>query len=428
LLAAISAVNICLGYILVRRATGPATAVVTSVGLLALLPVPGAIAGGFTVSPYLVLERTLLLMVALCWRPVGRSWRSSISLGITLGVWQGVKFGGGIFAGSTLVLLDVLYLFATGFSKAPLRAWIRSLLVMAAAFLVVELIWVGLAFRTGPPALALDSIFPLYMFRAYSVMTADIRWPMWNGWRQAVGQQLLPVSAGVLGLVGLAGWLRSLRQGTDAEKERARAAGGIFVTLLFYLMSTFTYFRHVFHFQQFLWALVPAAAWQLQRLPIRFRAGVLLLWAPGILLVLRSAFLTAPSTSMELVHLPTGGSIVVDSMIKERLSLLAGLAAEGPVLYAPVGSGWHFAYRAPIATRHSWFFAPDVIRAYDRAEFVRSLNQIHAVVTCAPGGSLSVPLSSVFPLPREISAEVYSRLELRKTEAGCRVYRVRHAS
>jgi hypothetical protein len=156
----------------------------------------------------------------------------------------------------------------------------------------------------------------------------------------------------------------------------------------------------------------PAAAWQLQRLP-------------GALLVFRSAFLTAASTSVEHVQLPSGGSIVVDSVIKARLTLLSGLAAEGTVLYAPVGSGWHFAYRAPITTRHSWFFAPDVIRAYDRAEFVRSLDEISSVVTCAPQGSLTVPLSSVFPLPREISAEVYSRLELRKTEAGCRVYRVR---
>src|SRR4051812_23508186 len=63
LLAAISAVNICLASRLVRRASAPPTAALTSIGLLALLPVPGAIAGGFTVSPYLVLERTLLLVV-----------------------------------------------------------------------------------------------------------------------------------------------------------------------------------------------------------------------------------------------------------------------------------------------------------------------------------------------------------------------------
>jgi hypothetical protein len=143
-----------------------------------------------------------------------------------------VKFGGGIFAGTAIVLLDALYLLATGVSKAQLHAWIRSLLLVAAAFFVVELIWVTLACRTGPPGLAVDSIFPLYMFRAYSVVSGDIRWPMWNGWRMAVGQHLLPVSAGVLGLVGLVGWLRGLREDTDAEQERAGAVGGIFVALV----------------------------------------------------------------------------------------------------------------------------------------------------------------------------------------------------
>lgn len=247
-----------------------------------------------------------------------------------------------------------------------------------------DVIWVGLAFRTGPAALAVDSIFPVYMFRAYSVVSADIRWPMWNGWRMAVGQQLLPVSAGILGLVGLVCGLRGLRrEDTEAEQEGSWAAGGIFIPQLFYLISTFTYFRHVFHFQQFLWALVPAAAWQLQRLPIRFRTGFTLLWVPGALLVIRSAFLTTPWKLVEPLQFPSGGSIVVDAGIKAKLTLLSGMAAGGTALYAPVGSGWHFAYGAPIMSRHSWFFAPDAIRPYDQTEFVASLDGISAVVTCA---------------------------------------------
>jgi hypothetical protein len=426
LLAGISALNMSLGYAVVRRAADTATAVLVSIGLIALVPVPGALAGGFTVSPYLVLERTVLLLVALCWRPVGRSWRSSLSLGAALGLWQGVKFGGGIVAGCAIVLLDVLYLLAMGSSRAQLRAWVQSLLLVAVAFFAIELIWVGLAFRTGPPALALDTIFPFYMYGTYSVVTPDIRWPLWNGWRLAVGQYLLPFSAGVLGVIGLVGWLRRIRRGTSADIDQAAVAGGIFVPLLFYVVSTVTYFRHVYHFQQFLWALVPAAAWQLQRLPLRLRAAALLPWAPGVLLVFRAAFLTTPSTSLEVIALPTGGSIVVDSKIKARLTLLSNLAAEGAVLYVPLGSGWHFAYQMPLATKYSWFFAPNVIRPYDRSDFIRSLDGIRAIVACDPHGSQSGALSSIFPLPREISAQIYSRLELRKTEAGCRVYRVRH--
>lgn len=182
-----------------------------------------------------------------------------------------------------------------------------------------DVIWVGLAFRTGPAALAVDS-------------------------------NLLPVSAGILGLVGLVCGLRGLRrEDTEAEQEGSWAAGGIFIPQLFYLISTFTYFRHVFHFQQFLWALVPAAAWQLQRLPIRFRTGFTLLWVPGALLVIRSAFLTTPWKLVEPLQFPSGGSIVVDAGIKAKLTLLSGMAAEGTV---PGITGSSLVLTISAASRH----------------------------------------------------------------------------
>jgi hypothetical protein len=376
-----------------------------------------------------VLERTLLLMLALSWEPVERPWSSSLSMGAALGVWQGVKFAGGIFAGCAVVLLDVLYILAVGATKERLRAWGRSLLLICGTFAAIELVWVGLALRTGPPALALDTVFPLYMFRAYSMVTPDIRWPLWNGWRLAVGQYLLPLSAGTLGIAGLVGWLRVIRRGTQAERDRANAAGACFLTGIFYVICTFTYFRHVYHFQQFLWALVPPAAWQLWRCSSPLRIAVVLPWAPGVLLVFRSMCLTTPPSAMEQVQLPTGGTILVEPMVKARLSFLSRLvlseADRRTVLYTPVGSGWDFAYKVPTATRHSWFFAPDVIRPYDRESFLRSLDTTGVVVTCGIPGAAEAPLSSVFPLPPDMGPEVYARMDLWRTEAGCRLYRVR---
>ena len=428
LLAAISAVNSVLAYILIRRAAGFPTAVLVSVALMALLPIPGALAGAFTVSPHLVLERTLLLVIALCWTPVERSWKSSVAMGTALGVWQGVKFGGALVAGSVILLLDALYLFAVGMSKAKLGAWVRSLLLIGASFVAIELVWVSLAFRTGPPALALDTLFPLYIFQTYStVVTADIRWPLWGGWRLAVGQYLLPSSAGALGLVGLVGWLRRLRRGADLEQAQLRTAGGTFLLLLFFLISTVTYFRHVYHFQQFLWALLPAAAWPLHRVGA-MRMGILLAWAPGILIVLRSAWLTLPPASMVHLALPTGGTLLVDAAMERRLSFLRRLTSEEPagkdVLYVPMGSGWHFAYGIAPKTRHTWFFASDVVRPYDQGAFLRSLDETRALVTCNVPGASELPLSGMLPLPVDIAREVYSRLELTMTDAGCHVYRV----
>ncbi len=352
LLAAISGVNTCLAYILVRRAAGLTTAIVVSIGLLALLPIPGAIAGGFTVSPHLVLERTLLLVVALCWAPTSRTRRVSVMLGATLGVWQGVKFGGALPAGAAIVLLDTLSVLALGLSKSRLRAMMGSWLWIFAAFVAIELVWVFLALRSDPPALALDTVFPLYIFRVYSVVvTPDIRWPLWAGWRLAVGQYLLPLSAGAVAVVGFFNWLRSLRRGTHAESDGQATGGGIFVPLLFFAISTFTYFRHVYHFQQFLWALVPAAAWQLQRVAPMARTAALLAWAPGLLIVLRSACLTLPPKAMVHVSLPAGGNIMVDPLMATRISFLRRLASEeaggAPGTVRPDGLGLAFRVSSP---------------------------------------------------------------------------------
>jgi 4-amino-4-deoxy-L-arabinose transferase-like glycosyltransferase len=106
LLAGISAANICLAYWLIRRAADRKTAVLIGIAMLAVLPIPGAIAGAFTSSPFLVLERTLLLLVALSWRPPAmRGLAPSLAIGIALGLWQGVKFGGAVVAGAAVMLL-----------------------------------------------------------------------------------------------------------------------------------------------------------------------------------------------------------------------------------------------------------------------------------------------------------------------------------
>ena len=223
----------------------------------------------------------------------------------------------------------------------------------------------------------------------------------WAGWRLAVGQYLLPFGASAVAVVGFFNWLRSLRRGTHAGSDGQATGGGIFEPLLFFAISTFTYFRHVYHFQQFLWALVPAAAWQLQRVAPMARTAALLAWAPGLLIVLRSACLTLPPKAMVHVSLPAGGNIMVDPLMATRISFLRRLASEeaggAPGPYAPMGSGWHFAYRVPSTTRHTWFFAPQVVRPYEQDDFLRSLDRTSALVTCDVPGTPETPLPVFFP-------------------------------
>jgi hypothetical protein len=252
MLAGIGALNICLAYMLIRRAGDRWTAVAISVVMLAVLPIPGAIAGAFTSSPILVLERTLLLVVALTWRPpAARGFAPSLAVGLALGIWQGVKFGGAVVAGGAVLLLDALYLMSTGFSLARMKAWTRSFALTAIAFVAIEIVWVSHAFLTQPYDVAVDVVWPSYMFHAYWVVTPDIRWPTWGGWRLMVAQYLLPLTAGLLGGFGLVGWLRTARAEVGRERRAGDNAGSVFVPLCFYAVGCVGYFNHIYHFQQF---------------------------------------------------------------------------------------------------------------------------------------------------------------------------------
>jgi hypothetical protein len=311
-----------------------------------------------------------------------------------------------------------------GWSNEGFRRWARSLLATGAAFLSVETLWILYAFATQPAAIARDVIWPYFMFHAYAVVGDDIRWLAWGGWRLMIGQYLLPLTAAMLGVYGLAAWLRALGQRREPD-----ASGSAFVLLLFYGVASCGYFHHVFHFQQFFWALVPPAALAIDRASTRARLAVAAAWAPGIWLVLHAALLTHAPASMEAVRLPTGGRVVVSAAIAERLSFLARIhAATGgaPILYAPVGSGWHYAYGVPAATRHTFFFAADVIRPYERDAFVRSIDRLGAVITCGDAAG-PASLEGQLPLDETVRPLVFGRLQLWQRGAGCLAYRVRPA-
>src|SRR6185295_9663127 len=164
------------------------------------------------------LERTVLLLLALAWEaPVARSVGRSVLIGSILGTWQGVRFGAAAVAGGSILLIDAIWLAAAGISPSALRIWVRSLAAIAAAFIGFELIWIVSAFSTLPSEIAWDTVWPVYLLRSYaSWVTPEIRWPQWLGWRFMVAQYLVPLTAAVLGLAGLAGWVIAVRR--DASR------------------------------------------------------------------------------------------------------------------------------------------------------------------------------------------------------------------
>ena len=137
------------------------------------------------------------------------------------------------------------------------------------------------------------------------------------------------------------------------------------------------------HFRQFLGALVPAAAWELQRRGAAVRTGVACIWAPGFALMMRACVMPAAAASLlATVNLPTGGTIHTSAALAERILIFERFTFRrtpqgAPVLFVQRGlggaSGWHYAYTVPHATRHTWFFASNVDQTLRRSGVHRSV-------------------------------------------------------
>jgi hypothetical protein len=436
-LALVSCVNVGLAYALIRKAASvPVATAMTAIGILTVIVIPGSLVGALTTAAYVPLERTLLLLAACCWMtPGSRSLKQSLVIGAVLGAWQGIRFGGAFVAGASIVMVDALYLAFGTTTPRPIAPWIKSLVAIAIGFITVQAVWIAAAFSTLAPGIAWDSVWPLYVLQAYAGwVTPEIRWVAWGGWRLFVAQYLVPLSAGVLGVAGLRHWLIS-----DVEKRvdsrplsfMGPASGAVFIPLCFFVIGCVSYFRQVQHFRQFMWALVPASAWELQRRGAALRAIVAALWAPGLATVLRSALWSAAIVPpLVTVNLPSGGTIVATPQIARRLQFLERLITSevrgAPVLYLNSGSGWYFAYGVAHATRHTWLAGFDVIRPYEQEAFLHAFDRTAALVDCnqnqqSPESSSALP---ILPFPPAIADAMRPRLEPWLSEAGCRVYRV----
>lgn len=423
-----SCLNVPLAYALARRAAGVPVAAGVTLAFLTLSLVPGSLVGGYTDAAYISIERSVLLLVALGWRvPDGRSVSRSLWLGCLLGVWQGVRFGGTFFAGAAILLLDGLYVHGVGWSADRGRAWMRSLAVVLAAFAAVEAVWAVLVFSTLDPALAIDVLWPRYMLRQYeSWVTSDLRWIQWEGWRAMVAQYLLAAVAGALGIVAVGCWWVDLSTpGRARMGPRTPDTAAVFVPLCFFVLALFTYFRMVHHFRQFAWTLVPAAAWGLERWGGAIRATVGALWAPGVAVFLKSVLMPAAAGPLMAVVLPAGGTLHLSPDIVERVEFLRrfiNTETPGvPVLFvgSRSGSGWVHAYRVPHATRHTWIWAPEILRPYEEETFIRALDLTAALIECDGNGlGESPPL----PFPPAVAAAIRSRLRPWTQGAGCRTY------
>ena len=346
--------------------------------------------------------------------------KQSLAIGMTLGVWQAVRFGGAFVAGASILVLDAVCFVGLRADRAAITRWVRSLAAIALGFGALEVAWIALAYAILPPPIARDAIWPSYMLDTYAGwVTADIRWLPWGGWRLFVAQYLVPCSAGMLGVIGLYRWTRS-RNDLDA--------GAVFVPLIFFIVGCASYFRQVHHFRQFMWTLVPPSAWQLERRGFTWRGVTAVLWAPAFFTLLRSSLSIGMAPALVSIVLPAGGTIAATPPLAARLQFLQRFIASdahgAAVIYLDSGAGWYSTYRVPHATRHTWFAGFDVIRPYEARSFSDSLDRTAALIECEKDDRPLTDAGPRLPFPPEINDALRPRLQLWTEGAGCRIYRI----
>jgi hypothetical protein len=440
----LSLVGLVLLTCLVRRATGAATTCfVVIVGLLPIFLTPGALLGAYTSSAYIPVERLCLIGLALAWVPPARRgpW-SAAALGVILGAWQGVKFGGAFYAGLALLLTDSL---ALALARPPsLRPWLTSLAITGASFIAVETCWAVLAFSCLPGPIAVDALWPQYMLVQYASLQASPL-PEWNGWRYFVGQQLTPLTGVLLGFTALAACVVvALRRRPPGGSEVIPLTSlRLFIPLLFFALGFIGYFRHAHLPLQYAWAGCLAGALVVDRLP---RPAWLLLglcWLPGLWLVVRADLISGPSQELHAVTMPTGDRLFLtdeeDSLVSGIRDELARVESEertprDGVLFYPGGAGMHHFFGIPRKGRHAWYLA-GFVRPYEEADFIRGLDAEYAFVFVSdrpiadPSADPGELLNAFFARP-VFSAPVCDALRAHlhnpvRVGPRCLVYRVR---
>jgi hypothetical protein len=370
LLLGLSLLNLGLVYLLLRRYVGPwAAAVVAGLGVVPFLMIPGALVGSYSVSPYVPLERTASLAACLLWRSPSRRTRgSAVGLGVVLGLWQGVRFGGAFFFGAAILILDLIALRVEVSNAEAIKRWVRSLLSTLAGFLAVQVAWIAYAVLTMPAAIARDFLWPAYVLDTYRAwVQPGERWPAWGGWNMLFGQQLTPLFGAALGLlvIVLLVWTGT-RTRAEPDREWRTALLPLLLPLVFYVVASLMFFRQAFHFYQFAWALVLPVVW-----PIRLRPGALAVIAfvllPCFALNAKAQLLNPPDPTRRRVQLPNGEAVWADEgLARDTRVLVDSIRGTGrrSVVILPFGGGIYHFYGFEIPLRQPWII-PGFVRPYD---------------------------------------------------------------
>ena len=356
--------------------------------LLVLMPLtvaPGSLVGGTTHAAYTTPEKCLLVGLTLVWSsPIDRTFRRGMAIGSLLGIWQYVKFGGGVFAGGSVLSLDLLILIISRSGGTSWTRWLRASVGTTIAVLAFESARVSVAFATLPPPIALDVVWPAYTKALYDTFFQESRFPHWLGFRHFV-VQLLPIIVGAVATVIAAVLiLRRYRVAPPAARG-PRDEPSVLLPGFFYLLGNLGYLGHVHVYMQYAWCSAWAVTPLLARSRWPMRSVLLAAYMPLLLVTIRAPLRLGGSGDAVPVSLPTGDVLYLRPYEHETLVAasrglsLARSRGNGSVLVYPTAAGFDWAFAVPRYSRDTWHL-PHYIRPYDEPALLAAANRLSGVV------------------------------------------------
>jgi hypothetical protein len=403
--------------------------------LLAIVPqtiIPGSFSAGITGNTYHPLEMVITALCVLLWRPVGaQTVRRAFTLGVLLGLWQGVKFGGALVFGLAIILAEIIYLSTKHFKGPLIREWLMKSLIVLSGFLLIEGVWCVIAFATLEPLMARDVLFPSYMIESYGGSLASIadRYPHFISWRYFLSVQAVP-------LAGLAGAIcfifnklaqPSNHRTPDSNNLNTGNCYRLLILPIFYGIGCFTYFKQVWLYYAYAWTLTVCGVYLLNDTRKFLRLLIMSIWLLGFVAFCKNSLLKPQEPGLVNLPLMNGEQLWVKDEERERVDQLIKLlrsdhqqvdAAQEPqaIVFYPLGAGMHVFYGMTQQGRHYWF-VPGFVRPYDEDALIKNLDHTKYWVILSDNPNRAVTnnpetwdIFKIKPLSPSLRARISERL------------------
>ncbi len=347
---------------------------------LALTTLPLVIGASELAENTAPFELLFLSIVAALYLPPGkRSCKRSLLLGALCGAMQWSKFGSGVVAAISVVLVDLMAQTRSE-DGAPKGASWANLLAGVSGFLLLEGARLAYHFSTLPRPYALDTAFPLYHREWYSsYVTPAIRFPRYESLGFLLGVQLPAIAGFACGL----GICASAFFGGKGRGSRFPAFPyALCLPPLFYFLGCIGYFRHMYHFYEYSLLLGVPMVYIFARTKLVGRMGVIAVMVPMIGSIGRGVWRDTRSvnSSVQSVALLHGTHLLLNPRDREFVADLARQLARydvrpggRPVVSFPSGDGLEYFLGFPRVGRHS-HVERVLMRPYERLEYFRQVS------------------------------------------------------